>query len=132
MVWMHLRSSNLIRQLLGDDPRPTRRPWRSPYFGWRARPPALIRTRSPGASDCFDSVSVFVAELMSLHSFTCITTRDKLLWRSPEGSHNLCQVTYSIEIRKILTFLADSQKGRGSSFLSRSAPAKAPELNPVP
>src|ERR1700730_11323967 len=70
MVWMHLRSSNLIRQLLGDDPRPTRRPWRSPYFGWRARPPALIRTRSPGASDCLDSVSVFVAEPMPLHSFT--------------------------------------------------------------
>src|ERR1700737_3691472 len=38
---------------------------------WMARsPPALIRTRSPGASDCFDSVSVFVAEPMPLHSFT--------------------------------------------------------------
>src|ERR1700722_5298901 len=65
---MQRRSSNLTRQLLGD-PRPTINPWRSPYLGWRVRPLALIRTRSPSASEWADSISVFVSVLTSLDIF---------------------------------------------------------------
>jgi hypothetical protein len=73
MVWIVFRSSNLTRQLLAD-PRATIRPWRSPYLGWRASPNALIRTRIPGASDCPDSNSALIFEVMLLRSLTCIAT----------------------------------------------------------
>src|SRR5216683_7005239 len=73
MVWIDFRSSNLTRQLLAD-PRPMIGPWRSPYLGWRAGPNALIRTRTPGASDCSVSNSVLVSDLMQLRSLTCIVS----------------------------------------------------------
>jgi len=67
---MQRRSSNLTRQLLGD-PRPTTNPWRSPYLGWRVRPHALIRTRSPSASEWAESINAFVSVLTSLDIFDC-------------------------------------------------------------
>lgn len=45
---MDFRSSNFTRRLLGNAPRATTSPSRSPYLGCRASPCALIRTRSPG------------------------------------------------------------------------------------
>ena len=72
MVWIDFRSSNLTRQLLAD-PRPTIRPWRSPYLGWRASPNALIRTHRAQAivrfpTACSFPISCsFVPSLASSH-----------------------------------------------------------------